>query len=139
MIEYSQLRCPEDVVILGAGSMGLLLTQVAASGGAGRLVCVDVEDWRLHKALELGATHTINSRTEDLKARVADILPEGPDIVFEAAGALAAAEDAFALARRGTRLNMFGVIVPGTIPISPAEVHWLETGSTPLSPSPPAP
>ena len=73
------------------------------------------------------ATHVINSRRTDLRQAVYDLLPDGPDIVFEAAGALPAAEAAFALCRRGTRVNMFGVIVPGTIPVSPADVHFQET------------
>jgi threonine dehydrogenase-like Zn-dependent dehydrogenase len=47
--------------------------------------------------------------------------------VFEAAGAFEAAELTFALCRRGTRINMFGVIVPGTIPVSPARIHFSET------------
>lgn len=53
--------------------------------------------------------------------------PWGPDIVFESAGVLPAAEQAFKLTRRGTRINMFGVITPGEVPVSPADVHWKET------------
>ena len=51
----------------------------------------------------------------------------GPDIVFEAAGVLEAAKLTFQLCRRGTRVNMFGVIIPGEIPVSPADIHFLET------------
>jgi L-iditol 2-dehydrogenase len=127
MIEYSQLRVPEDVVILGVGSMGLLLTQVAASGGAGRLIASDPSEFRRKKALEMGATHAIDPENEDVIERVREILPKGPDIVFEAAGVIPVAKQAFDLCRRGTRLNMFGVIVPGTIEVSPADIHFLET------------
>lgn len=127
MIEYSQLRPPEDVVIIGAGNMGLLLLQVAVAGGGGRIIVADIVDWRLQKALELGATHVINSRKEDLRESVYQVLPSGPDIVFEAVGATSAAQQAFELTRRGTRLNMFGVIIPGEIPVSPADIHWEET------------
>jgi L-iditol 2-dehydrogenase len=127
MIEYSQLRVPEDVVILGVGSMGLLLTQVAASGGAGRLIVSDPSEFRRNRALEQGATHAVDPLNENLREEVYGILPRGPDIVFEAAGVLPAAKDAFDLCRRGTRLNMFGVIVPGEILVSPAEIHFLET------------
>jgi L-iditol 2-dehydrogenase len=126
MIAYSQMTVGEDVVILGVGSMGLLLTQVASAAGAGTLIGVDLVESRLAMARECGATHTINGATEDVKQRVHEILPQGPDLVFEAAGALEAAELTFDLCRRGTRINVFGVIVPGTVPVSPRDIHFTE-------------
>lgn len=127
MIEYSNLRLGEDVVIIGAGAMGLLLLELAVAGGAGNTIVIDVVDERLNKAKELGATHVINSKKINPKEAVYDIIPNGPDIVFESAGVLEAAKLAFELTRRGTRVNMFGVIIPGTIPVSPAEIHFNET------------
>ncbi|MGC8832997.1 MAG: zinc-dependent alcohol dehydrogenase [Armatimonadota bacterium] len=127
LIEYTQMRVGEDVVIIGAGSMGLLLTSIAAAAGAGTLIVADINDFRLDMAKKLGAHHVINLKRENGRDAVYSILPEGPDIVFEAAGALEAASLAMQLCRRGTRVNMFGVIVPGTIPVSPADVHFLET------------
>lgn len=128
MIEYSQLTLGEDVVIVGVGGMGLLLTQVARAAGAGRLLALDLSPERLEMAKDMGATHAINvATTEDVRRAVYDILPEGPDIVFEAAGTIPAAELAFALLRRGTRVNVFGVTTPGDISISPGKVHFEET------------
>lgn len=127
LISYTRLTVGEDVVIIGAGSMGLLLTQIAHAAGAGNLILIDIADYKLDYARKCGATHTINSTKEDPTKVVAAILPKGPDIVFEAAGALPAAELAFELCRRGTRINMFGVIVPGTVPVSPARIHFSET------------
>ncbi|MGC8971591.1 MAG: zinc-dependent alcohol dehydrogenase [bacterium] len=127
MIEYSNLRLGEDVVIIGAGAMGLLLLELAVAGGSGNTIVIDVVDERLNKAKELGATHIINSKKVNPKEAVYDIIPNGPDIVFEATGVLEAAKLTFELARRGTRVNMFGVIIPGTIPVSPADIHFNET------------
>jgi len=127
LISYTGLTVGEDVVIIGAGAMGLLLTQIAHAAGAGNLILIDIADYKLEYARRCGATHTINSTKEDAGGAVAAILPKGPDIVFEAAGALPAAELAFGLCRRGTRINMFGVIIPGTIPVSPADIHFSET------------
>ncbi|MHA1543488.1 MAG: zinc-dependent alcohol dehydrogenase [Candidatus Hodarchaeales archaeon] len=127
MIEYSELKISEDLVIIGAGSMGLLASMIAERAGAASIVMIDIEDWRLEFSKKCGATHLINSKkTNPIKA-VYEILPNGPDIVFEAAGPLAAAQLAFDLCRRGTRVNEFGVTTEGTISISPAEVHWKET------------
>jgi L-iditol 2-dehydrogenase len=127
LIEYTQMRVGEDLVIIGCGGMGLLVGSIAHVAGAGTLICIDVEDFKLDYARKIGATHVLNSRKVDARQAVYDILPEGPDIVFEAAGVLEAAELQMDLCRRGTRVNMFGVIVPGTIPVSPARVHFQET------------
>jgi len=126
MIEYSQLKLGEDVVIIGAGSMGLLLAQIASAGGAGTLILIDIEDYKLEYAKKCGATHFINSKKENPKKRVYEIIPQGPDLIFESAGVLSAASLAFELCRRGSRVNMFGVTTPGTIPVSPAHIHFTE-------------
>jgi threonine dehydrogenase-like Zn-dependent dehydrogenase len=126
LIEYSKLSLGEDVVIVGAGSMGLNLAQVAMAAGAGRVVVIDIVRERLEIARRLGVKHTIDSTVDDPVARVAEILPEGPDIVVEAAGSLDAAPLAFKLARRTTRVSVFGVIVPGEIAVSPKEIHFTE-------------
>jgi threonine dehydrogenase-like Zn-dependent dehydrogenase len=126
MIAYTRLTVGEDVVIIGAGAMGLLLTQIARAAGGGTLILIDIADYKLEYATKCGATHMINSMKEEPRNAVAEILPRGPDIVFEAAGALEAAQLTFDLCRRGTRINMFGVIVPGTISVSPARIHFSE-------------
>lgn len=126
LIEYSEMKIGEDVVIIGAGSMGLLATMIAHRGGAGTLILVDIDDKRLDTAKKCGATHIINSDKTDLKEAIYHILPYGPDIVFEAAGSLEAAEIAFILCRRGTRINEFGVTTKGTIPVSPLDIHFKE-------------
>jgi threonine dehydrogenase-like Zn-dependent dehydrogenase len=127
MIEYSELKISEDLVIIGAGGMGLLASMIAERAGAASIIMIDIEDWRLEFSKKCGATHLINSQKTDAIKTVYDILPNGPDIVFEAAGPLAAAQLAFDLCRRGTRVNEFGVTTEGTIAISPADVHWKET------------
>jgi len=127
LIEYSQLKIGEDLVIIGAGSMGLLASMIAQKGGAATVIMIDVDDWRLEFSKKCGATHQINSTKENPRKAVYDIIPDGPDLVFEAAGPLPAAQLAFQLCRRGTRINEFGVTTEGTIPVSPAQIHWKET------------
>jgi len=127
LIEYSQLKIAEDLVIIGAGSMGLLAAMIADKAGASSIIIIDINDWRLDFSKKCGGTHVINSEKVDAIKAVYEIIPRGPDIVFEAAGPLAAAQLAFDLCRRGTRVNEFGVTTEGTIAISPADVHWKET------------
>jgi len=82
LIEYSQLKIGEDLVIIGAGSMGLLASMIAQKGGAATVIMIDVDDWRLEFSKKCGATHQINSTKENPRKAVYDIIPDGPDLVW---------------------------------------------------------
>ena len=126
MIEYSHLTLGEDLVIIGSGTMGLLLALVARSAGAGQVVVVDRVKERLELARKIGVRNTINASEVDPVKAISQVMPEGPDIVVEAGGSLDAARLAMGLARKRTRVNMFGVIIPGQIEISPRDIHFTE-------------
>ncbi|NCP29623.1 MAG: hypothetical protein AUJ96_07595 [Armatimonadetes bacterium CG2_30_66_41] len=130
LIKYVNLRLGEDFVVVGAGGMGMLLILLAKAAGAGKILALDVADLPLQRARECGATHLLNLRECDGKEAVYDILPKGPDVVFEAAGPLEAAQLAYDLCRRGTKLNVFGVTTPGDIHLRPGEYHFLEIETT---------
>ena len=139
VIQYSQLQVGEDVVVIGVGSIGLLCLLVAKAAGAGRLVAVDTSDYALKNALELGATHGVNPAQEDARQRVYEIIPEGPDLIVEAAGPIAAVELMVNLRRRGTRWNVFGITTHETFELDGGMTHFLEGrmdasfGTTPLA------
>ena len=126
LIRNSEMRVGDDVVIIGTGGIGLYCLMVAKAAGAGRLIAVDVSDYALQKAKELGATHCINPRTTDARAAVYGILPDGPDLVVEAAGPIEAVRLMVRLLRRGTRWNVFGITTHETFELDGGWVHFLE-------------
>jgi len=139
VIQYSEMKVGDDVVVIGVGSIGLLCLMVARSAGAGRLVAVDTSDYALRNAARLGATHTVNPGREDAKARVYEIIPDGPDLVVEAAGPIQAVKLMIDLRRRGTRWNVFGITTHETFELDGGLTHFLEGrmdasfGTTPLA------
>ena len=139
LIQYSQLQVGEDVVILGVGGIGLLCLMVAKAAGAGRLIAVDPSEYAARNALALGATHTVNPEKEDPKRRIQGILPHGPDLIVEAAGAISAVKLMTDLRRRGTRWNLFGITTHETFELDGGYTHFLEGrmdasfGTTPLA------
>ncbi|MBN1344395.1 MAG: alcohol dehydrogenase catalytic domain-containing protein [Phycisphaerae bacterium] len=139
LIQYSQLSIGQDVVVIGVGSIGLLAVMIAAAAGAGAVVAVDVSSHALESASRLGATHTVNPRDRDARRAVYEILPDGPDVVLEAAGPPEAVQLMFDLRRRGTRVNLFGITTHEEIRFDGGQTHFLETrmdasfGVTPLA------
>jgi L-iditol 2-dehydrogenase len=126
VIQYSEMKVGEDVVVIGVGSIGLMCLLVAHAAGAGRLIAIDVSEHARRNALKLGATHVIDPETEDARQRVYEILPEGPDLVVEAAGPIAAVKLMVALRRRGTRWNVFGITTHEKFELDGGLTHFLE-------------
>ncbi|WP_116950866.1 zinc-dependent alcohol dehydrogenase family protein [Jiangella endophytica] len=105
----------ERVLVLGAGTMGLIMTQLLAAAGA-RVSVVDLAAGKLPLAAELGA------------AEVATSVPELPTQRFDAAvdvtGAVPALEAAFGALDRGGRLQVFGVApAEARIALSPFRIY----------------
>lgn len=63
----------DSIVIFGTGAVGLGALMMAKVEGCGKIIAVDIHDARLEIAKDLGATHTINSKTENLAERIAEI------------------------------------------------------------------
>lgn len=70
----AQVRIGQSVVVFGAGGVGLNIVQAANLVGAYPVIAVDVFDNRLTLAKDLGATHLINSKTQDAKAEIEKII-----------------------------------------------------------------
>ena len=75
-----------SLALFGTGAVGLAAVMAARLVGADPIIGVDIRPKRLQLALKLGATHTIDSRHQDVAARIADITGRGVDYVLESTG-----------------------------------------------------
>jgi L-iditol 2-dehydrogenase len=125
---------PGDIVlIVGAGPMGLIHTQITKLSGASVIVSEILES-RRSMAKQFGADFTINPSSEDLPSRVKELTEgNGADAVICATGARRAIEDAIPAVGSGGRLVLFGgTYPPERIQIDPNIIHYGEiciTGS----------
>lgn len=86
-VARAQVTDLDTVLVIGCGMIGVGAIVRSVIRGA-RVVVSDVDDSKLALAKELGAHYTINSRTEDIHARLQEITNNaGPDVVIEAVGA----------------------------------------------------
>lgn len=108
----ANLAIGESLVIIGCGGIGLGVVLAAKLAGAYPIIAVDLHAHKLQRALEIGATHTINSGEESLEVAVERILgrPGQADVVVDGTGNPAVIEAAYQLTHPQGRCVLFGVM-----------------------------
>jgi S-(hydroxymethyl)glutathione dehydrogenase/alcohol dehydrogenase len=87
VVNDAKLTIGESVVIFGAGGVGLNIVQAAALVSGYPVIAVDLYDEKLKLAKSLGATHTINARSQDAKQAIRELLgPAGCDVFIDNTG-----------------------------------------------------
>lgn len=98
-----KVEAGSSFVAFGAGAVGLAAVMAARVAGATTIIAVDVTPSRLELALELGATHVINSREENPVERIQQITAGGANYSLECSGRAEVLRQAIdALATLGT-------------------------------------
>ncbi len=103
----------DAAVVVGTGMIGLFVVQALRLAGCGKIIAVDVVPDKLNLARELGASHTINSGTEDVVARVQGFTGGlGADLAVEAVGLPRTVELAVRCVRKGGAVTLVGNVSP---------------------------
>ena len=109
----------EDVLVTGAGPIGIMAAAVARHAGARYTVITDVNPYRLDLARKLGVTLAVNVREtslQDVQKRLG--MTEGFDVGLEMSGSPAAFRDMIANMSHGARIAMLG------IPSAEMSIDW---------------
>ena len=109
----------EDVLITGAGPIGVMATAIAKHAGARYVVVTDMNDYSLELALRMGADVALNVRNErlgDVQQRLN--MKEGFDVGLEMSGSPAAFRDMIDNMCHGGKIAMLG------IPSEPIAIDW---------------
>jgi threonine 3-dehydrogenase len=100
----------EDVLVTGAGPIGLMAAMVARHAGARFVVVTDLSEERLALARKLGVTRAVNPVNEKLRDVQQDLgMTEGFDVGLEMSGAPVALRDMIANMTHGGRIAMLGI------------------------------
>jgi L-iditol 2-dehydrogenase len=100
----------KKVLVLGSGTIGNLVGQVARALGAQAVLNTDVSDYKLEKAKACGLHFGVNTLRDDLAGAMLRVFgPDGADLVLECVGAQATIDQAIAHARKGTTIVVVGV------------------------------
>lgn len=109
----------EDVLITGAGPIGIMAGAVCKYAGARNVVITDINDDRLELARKLGLTHTVNTAKEDLRSVMESVLiKEGFDVGLEMSGSEIAFNSMIDHMIHGGRIALLGILK------SDAKIDW---------------
>ncbi|MDY0093576.1 MAG: alcohol dehydrogenase catalytic domain-containing protein [Candidatus Vecturithrix sp.] len=124
-VQRGNIEFGDVVVIAGAGTLGLGMIAAARLKNPGLLIALDLVDYRLNIAQQLGADLVINVRHEDAIQRVLDLTDGyGCDVFIEATGHPNAVEQGLYMIRR------LGTFVEFSVMREPVTVDWTIIGDT---------
>jgi L-iditol 2-dehydrogenase len=126
IVEVAEVSLADDVVVIGAGFMGLLVLELVQLRGPRHVIVADTRADALERARKMGATHVVDVTQERLRDVVLGLTDDaGADVTFEMTGVQEA------LTAAGDVTRMSGTVViggyhqgePRTIPL--AEWNWM--------------
>ena len=109
----------EDVLITGAGPIGIMAIPVVRHAGARHIVITDVNEYRLDLAMKMGATRAVDVKNENLPDVQKSLgMKEGSDVGLEMSGNPAAFRSMIENMSHGGKIAMLG------IPSEPMAIDW---------------
>ncbi len=108
-LRTARVEAGTTAVVVGCGGVGLSIIQGCRIAGAGRIVAVDTEQWKLELSKKLGATDGVNARDGDPVEAVRELTGGGVDYGFEALGLGLTIRQAYDMTKKGGTLVMVGV------------------------------
>jgi threonine 3-dehydrogenase len=105
----------EDVLITGAGPIGIMAAAIARHAGARNVVITDMNDYRLEIASHMGATKTVNIAKESLKEETERMgIQYGYTVGLEMSGAPAGLNTMLEAMQHGGKVALLGILPPNT-------------------------
>jgi threonine 3-dehydrogenase len=99
----------EDVLITGAGPIGIMAAAIARHAGARTVAITDVNPLRLELAKQMGATHAINVK----EGSIDGLVPEGFTVGLEMSGNASAFDSMIQAMRPGGNIALLGILSAG--------------------------
>jgi S-(hydroxymethyl)glutathione dehydrogenase / alcohol dehydrogenase len=111
-INTARVEPGDQVLVMGAGGVGISIVQGAAIAGASRIIVSDPSESRREQALRFGATDVVDPSTVDVVAATMDLTGPGADVAFDAVGAAALVEAGVDAVRSHGTVVMVGAPPP---------------------------
>ena len=127
-IDQAQIQPGQTVLVIGGGTIGLMMVQMARLSGASTVILSEPVEMRRKIGLEVGADAAIDPIHEDVPGRIREICGrDGADVVIECVGKPFAVDQAFGAAGFAATILLFSVPgVDATVPLPLFDVYKKE-------------
>ena len=127
-IDNAHIQPGQNVLVIGGGTIGLLMVQMARLSGASTILLSEPVEMRRKLGLEVGADFVIDPINESVPERIKELTGrEGADVVIECVGKPFAVEQAFSAAGFSANIVLFSVPAPdSTVPLPLFDVYKKE-------------
>jgi len=114
-VERAPISLNDSAVVVGVGTIGLLIIQALKVAGCGDIIAVDLDPGRLELARQLGADEGLNPDELDVVARVLErTAGHGADLSFEVVGITSSLNLAIRCLKKGGSITLVGNLSPAT-------------------------
>lgn len=125
-VSLSNAQVGQNAIVLGSGCIGLCTVMALKARGVNEIYVADIQDKRLEKALEVGATRVFNSRRESIEEFAKTLPGGGADLVYECAGNRVTTLQTCKLIKRGGKVTLTGVSPEPILELDIATLNAME-------------
>lgn len=122
-LEKANARFGQNLLIFGAGSIGLCMLAAAKAMGMSRIVVCATTQRRLSLASQLGAYATVASQDEDIEEAIRRYHPKGTDVVIDATGIENCIQSSLRIVKKGGTVALAGYGRGKTMSIRIDDIH----------------
>lgn len=108
-MHHADIKPGNSVVIIGGGSIGLLMLQLVRISGAAKIILIEPERFKRDIGISMGADYAFDPSDKDLSEELNKAIKYPSDVIIECVGKKETVELAVQLAAKGTRIVIFGL------------------------------
>ncbi|RPI72893.1 MAG: alcohol dehydrogenase [Ignavibacteriales bacterium] len=108
-MDQAKIRHGDSVVIIGGGTIGLIMVQLVKLAGAAKIILIEPEIFKQRLGIELGADYSFDPFNERLSDEIKEITGLKTDVIIECVGKSESVELAVKLSSKGSKIVIFGL------------------------------
>ena len=112
-IEHADIKPGNTVIIIGGGSIGLLMVQLVRNSGASKIILIEPDSYKQKLGIELGADCSLSPNDEKIFEKIKELTSSQVDVVIECVGSKNSVDNAIKMAGKGGKVVFFGLAPKG--------------------------
>jgi len=108
-IEHADIKPGNTVIIVGGGSIGLIMVQLVRNAGASKIILIEPDAQKQELGIELGADYCFSPIEDRIYEKINELTDSQVDLVIECVGNKNAVDQAIKIAGKGSKVIIFGL------------------------------